>query len=213
MPRFRSDAPSVSLFTADEHLVFSDWFGVDHPDSGRPIGDILDEWHIADEIVFYRRTDAAVAQIVLEGIQDRLPTAWASSSGLTRTFSDRRAHRRVELWPTHLFTINWANSAPGLSWPVAYKATYIPGFDRTVVTASADSTDAFGVSDIAIGSFGPEVTILQGSHKIIVSDWSSQFASHNQQRWEYLEYTGLVSDAEAQAWADEAWPETREEDE
>jgi hypothetical protein len=107
---------------------------------------------------------------------------------------------------------NWADSAPGLSWPVAYRATYAPGFDWTVVTASADSTDAFGVCDVAIGSFGPEMPILQGCRETIVSDWSSQSALWDQQRWQYLEYAGLVSEAEAQAWADEVWPATREND-
>jgi hypothetical protein len=46
--------------------------------------------------------------------------------GSARPVFDRRAHRKVELWPRHLLTINWADSAPGVSWPVAYKATYVP---------------------------------------------------------------------------------------
>ena len=213
MPDFRPDAPSVDLFTADENLVLCDWFGVERPNCNKSVEGVLDEWGVPTKIYWYQRTDAAVAQILLERVQNRLPTAWTSSSGLTRKVSDRRAHRRVELWPQHLFTINWADSAPGLSWPVAYNAIYVPGFDRTVVTASADSNDAFGVCDVAIGSFGPSESMLQGSRRIIVSDWSAQLAKWDQQRWQYLFDTGLVSEAEAQAWAEEVWPEPRDEDE
>jgi hypothetical protein len=204
MPDYRPGAPSVDLFTPDEHLVLCDWFGVDCPRSGRWIWEVLDEWNIPEEVYRHERTGAAVAQILLERIQDRLPDC-ASPTGSARPVFDRRAHRKVELWPRHILTINWADSAPGVSWPVAYKATYVPGFDRTVVTASADCTEIFGVCDVAIGAFGPEVSILQGSRDIIVSDWSWQRAEWDQQRWVYLFDTGLVSEAEARTWADEVW--------
>jgi hypothetical protein len=173
MPDYRPGAPSVDLFTPDEHLVLCDWFGVDCPRSGRWIWEVLDEWNIPEEVYRHERTGAAVAQILLERIQDRLPDC-AGPTGSARPVFDRRAHRKVELWPRHLLTINWADSAPGVSWPVAYKATYVPGFDRTVLTASADCTEIFGVCDVAIGTFGPEVSILQGSRDVIVSDWSWQ---------------------------------------
>jgi hypothetical protein len=86
-------------------------------------------------------------------------------------------------------------------------------FDRTVVTASADCPDAFGVCDVAIGAFGPEESIAQGSRRIVVADWSAQLNKWDQQRWEYLFDTGLVSKTEAQAWAEEVWPDPRADDE
>jgi hypothetical protein len=96
------------------------------------------------------------------------------------------------LWLRHLLTINWADSGPGFSWPVAYNATYVPGFDRSVVTASADCPEMFGgVCDVAISSFGPEVAIIQGCRDIIICDWSWQRAECDQQRWVYLCDTGL----------------------
>jgi hypothetical protein len=49
MPDYRCDASSVDLFTADEHLVFCDWFGVCCPPSKR-WEDILDEWDMPDDI-------------------------------------------------------------------------------------------------------------------------------------------------------------------
>jgi hypothetical protein len=208
MPDYRHHAPSVVLFTEDEHLVLCDWFGVDYPRSERWIDDILDEWNIPNEIPEHRRIDAAVAQILLERVQNELPN-WTAGVGdrfvVARPILDRRARRKVELWPRHLMTINWADSGPGFSWPVAYKATYVPGFSRTVVTASADCSESFGgVCDVAIGCFGRDVSFLDGSHDVIVSDWSSQ-RDHDQPRWAYLFDAGLVSEAEAQVWADEVW--------
>jgi len=60
------DAPSVDLFTADEELVVTIWFEIDHPSYGPRIDDIFDGWNIPSEIPDYRCIDAAVAQILLE---------------------------------------------------------------------------------------------------------------------------------------------------
>ena len=205
---YRPDAPAVDLFTAEEHLILCHWLGADHPHSERRVRDILDEWNIPEEIYGYQRASAAVAQILLERFQYRLPQ-WVGPNGSARLILDRRSHRKVELWPCHLLTINWADSGPGFSWPVAYNATYVPGFDRSVVTASADCPEIFGgVCDVAIGSFGREVSIIRGSRDIIMSDWSWQRGECEQQRWVYLFDTGLVSKAEAHAWADQVWANT-----
>jgi hypothetical protein len=203
------NASSVDLFTADEEFVLATWFEVDGPSYGGRIDDIFKGWNIPSEIPYYRRIDAAVAQILLERIQDHLPN-WTALAGdrfvIARGIFDRRARRKIELWPHHLLTINWADSGPGFSWPVAYKATYVPLLDRTVVTASADCPEAFGgVSDVAIGAFGSETSILEGSRRIIISDWTNQWRRHDQERWAYLFDTGIVSKAEADAWADEVW--------
>jgi Phage integrase family len=96
LPDYRPNAPSVDLFTADEHLVLCDWFGVDHHRSERSVRDILDEWNIPEEIDGYQRTSAAVAQILLERIQDCLPQ-WMGPNGGARPLLERRSHRKVEL--------------------------------------------------------------------------------------------------------------------
>ena len=209
MPDYRSDALAVELFTADEDLVLATWFEIDRPFSERQVDDILDQWNIPEEIPEYRRIDAAVAQIVLERIQDHLPN-WTAVVGdrfvVARPLIERRAGRKVELWPRHLLTINWADSGPGFSWPVAYTATYVPGFDHTVVTASADCPEAFGgVCDLAIGAFGWETSTLDGSRRVIMSDWQRQRREHGQECWAYLFDTGIVDKAEAEAWADVVW--------
>ena len=195
MPYYRFGEPAVYLFTADEFFVLCDWFGIDKPPSERVIEEILDEWDIPKQIDFYRRTDAAVAQILLERVQDRLPN-WHGPQGDARTVVDRPAHRQLELVPQHLLTINWADSGPGFSWPVAYKATFVPAFDQIVVTASSDSPEMFGVCDVAIGAFGSDVPFLQGCRDIIVADWSGQRREWDRERWVGLFDTGLVAAAE-----------------
>ncbi len=95
--------------------------------------------------------------------------------------------------PRRLLTINWADSGPGFSWPVAYYATYVPGYNRTVVTASGDCPDALGVCDIALGSFGPETPLLEGSGAIIRDEWANRRREFDQSRWVYILDTGLVA--------------------
>ena len=94
MPDYRSDALAVELFTADEDLVLATWFEIDRPFSERQVDDILDQWNIPEEIPEYRRIDAAVAQILLERIQDHLPN-WTAVVGdrfvVARPIIERRA--------------------------------------------------------------------------------------------------------------------------
>jgi len=48
---------------------------------------------------------------------------------------------------------------------------------------------------------------LEAAKKIIIDWWREQQYLCDQQRWAYLFYEGLISDEEANAWAEEAWPE------
>ena len=95
------------------------------------------------QIDHYRRIDAAVAFIVLKRAEHRLPQ-WSAIRGneliVARKHRDasKVPNRKVVPQPRHLFTINWADSGSGFSWPVAYYLTWLPYYDRHVVTASAD---------------------------------------------------------------------------
>ena len=159
------------------------------------------------------------AYIVLENVEKRLPT-WAGFVGdgefvLARPYRDlaNEPDRRILLQPRLLFEINWADSGPGFSWPVAYYVTWLPYYDRFVVTASADSPDAFGYCDFALGSFGIETPIKEGSCAIIRADWEAQYDGWDQQRWAYLFRTGLISEAEANALADAVWSDEQDDEE
>ena len=88
----------------------------------------------------------AVARICLEPVAPELPQ-WASVRDgkvtLGRTRRRRtalRSHRPRR--PKYLFTINWADSGPGFSWPEKYFVARIPGYEVCIVTGSADCPDA-----------------------------------------------------------------------
>ncbi len=100
-------------------------------------------------------------------------------------------------------SINWANSAPGLWWPVAYFVTYLPLYDIHVVTQSADSPDAFGYCDFAIGHFSPDGTT--SAVDIINRDWAWSRDEWDQHRWEEVFVPGLIEAEEAERMADEVW--------
>jgi hypothetical protein len=75
-----------------------------------------------------------------------------------RTYRDdgKIRNRKVFVAAKEMFTINWADSGPGFSWPVAYYVTWLPCYRRSVVSASADCSDGFEYNDFAIGSFGSD---------------------------------------------------------
>src|SRR5215471_6807581 len=193
---------AVDLFTSDEHAVLADWFGAKPPGSARDIlpKDAAERLGFTKETFHYLLSDAVVAYIVLEQVEQRLP-GW---SGVTddgefvteRQFRDISAipHRKIAvLPPRHLLTINWADSGPGYSWPVAYYVAWVPHYDRFVVTASADCPESFGYCDFAIGSFGIETPLKEGARRVICGDWQKLKSAWEQQRWEYLFDAGLIS--------------------
>jgi hypothetical protein len=66
------------LFTNDEHAVLSDWFGQQAPAAAAhlELEDALAQLGFGERCHPYSQTAVAVAHIVLEAIEDRLP-AWA----------------------------------------------------------------------------------------------------------------------------------------
>lgn len=150
----------------------------------------------------------AVARLVLDGIQKRLPQ-WALVSGdtvvLGRETTPKRP-RRVDLLPQLLFEINWADSGPGYSWPELYSVAYVPVYDVYVVTASNDSTDAYGYTDRALGWFEAPTPVAEGAKAIIVGNWK-EVSEFLEERWQSLWETGLIDAETVYAWAEEVWPE------
>ena len=104
-----------------------------------------------------------------------------------------------------LFRINWADSGPGFSWPADYHLIWLPGFERWVLIYSADSPDAFGYSDFALGSVGAADDWRAAVREILMTDWRFQFNEWDQSPWAYLLSAGLVKEEEALDWRKEAW--------
>jgi hypothetical protein len=149
MPYVRRN--TVDLFTADEHAVLANWLGVRPPKVAKGIepDEAIARMGFETEPHHYRLVDAVVASIVLENVEKRLP-AWSAlradgSFVCARKYRDdeKVPNRKVLLQSRRLFVINWADSGPGFSWPVAYHVTWLPHYDRFVVTASADCADGF----------------------------------------------------------------------
>ena len=120
----------------------------------------------------------AVARICLGHIQRRLPQ-WAEMHPGGRIVWGRtirpRTDRVVVPMPKHLFTINWADSGPGISWPEAYHVTYLLGYHSHVVTASQDSADMYGYTEQAIGHFPAEgQDVIDKAGVIIQAYWRGQ---------------------------------------
>jgi len=84
---------------------------------------------------------------------------------------------------------------PGVSWPVEYRATWLPIF--------------------AIGCFTHEMLIAAGPGEIIRRDWRAQLDGWGQERFAYVLDNGIIGEAEVLRWADEVWGsgEPEEEDE
>ena len=124
---------------------------------------------------------------------------------LARDIKARQARRTVELIPQYLLTINWADSGPGFSWPVAYHVTWVPIYNEYVVTQSADSPDAFWYCDFAIGHFPKTDDFVTTAANEIKGDREWQRNQFCQDRWAYLFGSGLVDEAASIRIREEVW--------
>lgn len=153
----------------------------------------------------------AVARICLESVQGELPQ-WAAmgEGGIEVGRSRRRRIRRSRrLKPVRLFTINWGDSGPGFSWPESYYVTPLDGYDVCVVTASADSPDANGYCDFAIGWFSGTVPDVERVRRVITARWNEMRSACGQERWAYLFDSAAIGKTTAEAWATAVWQEAK----
>lgn len=201
------------LFSPTERAILFDHFEIARPKAIADI-DIYEQpnygglWVSEKLAATERGIEAVVAQLALYKIQNSLPQCGiVNDSGVTLTrqpFVD--SSRTVFLFPQHLFTINWADSGPGLSWPEAYHVTYFPGFERQVVTASMDSSDVWGVTEMAIGSFEVDVPIREGCRNTLCNWWEAQ-CNPDAGKWAYVWDEGIINTSTANEWADSVWDE------
>jgi len=209
---------TVDLFTTEEHVIIADWLGV-KPKCETP--DLPDAWDAQEKLGYigkasgYSEGDAAVADMVLERIKHTLPQWGAvkiresedeeATIIVGREVRARLARRKIELVPRYLLTINWADSGPGFSWPVAYHATWVPLYNEYIVTQSADCPDAYGYCDFAVGHFSETEDFVAAAAKEIKSDWEEQRDQFCQDRWAYLFDSGLIDEATSLRLREEVW--------
>ncbi len=206
----------TSLFLPEEHRIISEWLGV------KPMEKISNDLTLeialtnlglnVDEISMHSTEAYAVAAILLERVQERLPQ-WASvkedETILARDYRDRAAERVIEITPRHLFTLNWADSGPGFSWPESYYVTFVPSYDVFIVTGSVDCTDLYGVTDFALGHFSKKKEMIKACGALILDEWE-MLTTYDQHRWAYLFGEGLIDSTYAEKLADTIWDESGE---
>ena len=211
------------IFHPVEQAILCDWLGRERPLAARDITLKVEDNETVDGPItlvpgYYGDTSEfalanAVARLVLEAIQQRLPTSAVCCGGdvvLTRDYAPK-TRRKLDLLPRFLFQINWANSGPGISWPVAYYLTWLPVYDVYVVTESADSPEALGYCDRALGWFDVDTPIEEGAKRAIVGDWQRQHNEWSQEHWENFWDEGLISTEKVWSWAAEVWEQEEEE--
>ena len=213
----------TSLFLPEEHRIISNWLDVKPKEKipdGLTLDDALQNLNLdPEELSIHSTEEYAVAAIMLERVQGRLPQWGAVKDGktiLARGYRDKAAERVIEITPRHLLTINWADSAPGYSWPESYYVTFVPLYDVFMVTGSVDCTDVYGVTDFALGHFQSDEDVVEASGNIILSEWSMLTTWYSQHRWAYIFDEGLIKSAQADTLADKIWQsdgEPLEEDE
>ena len=151
--------------------------------------------------------DNEVATILLDTFQSHLPNfRWHDQKNDLRSARDNRfmKKRKIQLFPLHLFTINWATSGPGIEWPESYSVTYVPSHDVRIVTASSDSDDMWGCTDLAIGWCKPYRSPDFGVKKIIQSWWRDIHVSLGHP-WADVYSEGLVDADRAEKWGLEVY--------
>jgi hypothetical protein len=218
-PDFRKLFDPAMIFEAGEAAILRVYFGLKRRRGDAPLKSLYTDDEVSDgPIRLWRsvREDPpvsamanAVARICLAGLQDRLPQ-WATFDSNGKEWLGRQEFghepRLSALQPAQLLCINWADSGPGFSWPEEYCVTYVPGFARYVVTASVDSTDSYGVTDLAIGSFGQEEDFDAGCQRV-VREWWQLSRSMSGGAWQYVFDEGLIDEKTALRLRHAVWPE------
>jgi hypothetical protein len=150
----------------------------------------------------------AVARIALAPIRKSLPVWGTCGNG--EVYHTRQEENTGKLplrgfhsEPVLALTINWATSGPGYSWPEAYYVSWIPYYERYVVTASLDSPLDEGYLDFTIGWLPDKATVEEDLKAVIQARWAD--LSLTGRPWEECWNEGIVEDP--WAWRSELWPD------
>lgn len=158
-----SVSPSIDqaedLFSAPEFRILQHYF--EHGEDHSPLSDATRRDIASLKLGGISSVNAAVAAIVLRGIQHRLPR-WVGRNQDGRIVYGRKFYlpageRKLLLKPRWVHGDSGFGAGPGMSWSIAYHVVWVPVFDRFIVTESSDDGDEDGPADHAIGHFQSEV--------------------------------------------------------
>lgn len=216
------------IFTPKQMVVLCTWFGLPVPE----VTETRDEYEsrvsssdIEEEMGIKERgntsvttTDVAVAKILLSPISKQLPQ-WAAVDidkhevRLERdnSWADAQIGKPiVALTSRSVLTVDWSQTPAG-AWPEEYRATWVPGFDKVVVTSSTDSEGLYGHTDFALGYCEPGGDLTTDIGEILKGWWLEQRQEWNQAPWSLLD-AGIVDEATANRLRDEVWSGDSEDD-
>ena len=190
--RLQSNKSKIEGFFPREHAILAEYFDLQEkqPQQARAFDphEISSEENDYEEAVEgiacrksyggrdYRAIDNAVARIALAPVRKNLPTwgglgkdgAFHSRQSENESILPERGYRSD---PVHVLSINWASSGPSYSWPLKYYISWIPYYERYVVTVSYDSPEVEGYLDLAIGDLSEGASVEKELKSVIVRHW------------------------------------------
>jgi len=217
------------VFTPKQMVVLYTWFHLPAPKvtqtkdgykSKVSSSDVEEEMGIEERgSTSVTTTDVAVARILLSPVAKRLPQ-WASVDidkhevylERDNSWTDVRVVKPiVALISRRILTVDWSQTPVGAG-PEEYRATWVPGFDKVVITGSTDSEELYGHTDFALGYCEPGETLVTDIGKILKDWWLEQRQEWDQAPWSLID-AGIIDECTANRLRDEAWSDDSEESE
>jgi hypothetical protein len=209
-----SSAILTTMLGSKQGEVLERWLSRSEPDS-------LATWveanaYRVNECSRYSALQGAVGAMLLRNMQSKLPRSalfFPNANVLAISRGEVRPPQgsNISLVGQHLFTINWADGAPGMSWPTAYYAVWLPVRNIWVVTASDDTGEMLGFLDVALGWFPATTTWEDGVAAIITQDWTA-WAADQQSAWQEFSASGRLSPETIWTCRQRAWPDGASDD-
>jgi hypothetical protein len=204
-----SSASLATILGSEEAEVLECWLSGDQPPPA------LAAWaeenaYRGTQLSRYSALQGAVGAVLLRDIQGRLPRCAIlfpdiNVLAVSRGEARRARKSNVRVIGQHLFSLNWADGAPGMSWPTSYYAVWIPLREVWIVTASDDSGEMYGFLDVALGWFPGTAPWEESVAGIIAKDWTA-WASEGQPVYEELSAGGRLSLESIIRCREQAWP-------
>ena len=150
----------------------------------------------------------ALARMVRDASDVPSPTAPACAQPAAAKSHLRRARLRypqVRLLASILLEVQWA-SDPGIpTGSEVYRLAWLPGFDKWLVTASADFSVDGGYRDHLLAAMDHQGDVMGAACQVIRQHWQRLRVQDDRGRWSSLR-AGRIDGVQAAGMADAAWP-------
>ena len=198
------------MLNKEEKLIFDSYFNKLDFNFRDDYEKVLKKFNFNSEDLNIPFDSIAVAQILNRNIQSRLPNSGIvdeyGSVTLTRNINKKNklSPSKIAFIPRLIFSINWGDAGPGISWPEQYRITYVPDYEKYIITASSDTQDYYhGISgDIALGVSGDTIKDMKS---VIIGHWNELKLEYEQEEFAKIIQEGLIDKNEINKWKKEVW--------